>query len=562
MRRCLSAAGLLAVLLLLPDGSRAAEAPYAGNWKVLIVPPGQELALYIVKVEASDSGPKVEVVATGIDQLKDPRIEGARVEGGALKFTAEVAGFTLLFDVYPPKGEKEPKRLLGSVSVRGNSDFVRFERTEDKKIDEKQAAKQTGGTQEFLKAASSTKDPKEKETALKELVEKYPESPLAYQCDLALLEVLPVNGAREEAIRATAEKAIQFAAAYGPGMKERAVSQAAQKLVASKKAPALAVEYARQAEKGLAKDATPAQQVSRLKTLVSALKQAEKNEEAKEVGERLAKLDKQLDAEFLKDAVPFKTEPFTRKGSGSRTVLVELFTGAQCPPCVAADVAFDAALRTYKPQDVVLLQYHLHIPGPDPLTNDDTEKRFEYYDGGGVPATIADGARKLPLGGPKEGGKGSFEQLTEAIKSQLDKESPAKIKLTATQSGETILIRAEVANLKDAGEDVKLRLALVEEVVRYPGRNGQRFHHHVVRAMPGGPEGLALKDKDKQEVKVNLADLRRSLADYLEKANKSRPFLDDERPLGLDHLMVVAFIQNDKTKEVLQAAQVEVQAGK
>ena len=56
--------------------------------------------------------------------------------------------------------------------------------------------------------------------------------------------------------------------------------------------------------------------------------------------------------------------------------LVELFTGAQCPPCVAADIAFDAeAVKSYKAADVVLLQYHLHIPGPDPLTNADSEKR-------------------------------------------------------------------------------------------------------------------------------------------------------------------------------------------
>ena len=48
---------------------------------------------------------------------------------------------------------------------------------------------------------------------------------------------------------------------------------------------------------------------------------------------------------------------------------MELFTGAQCPPCVAADVAFDVLEKTYKPADLVLIQYHLHIPGPDPLTN-------------------------------------------------------------------------------------------------------------------------------------------------------------------------------------------------
>ena len=43
-----------------------------------------------------------------------------------------------------------------------------------------------------------------------------------------------------------------------------------------------------------------------------------------------------------------------RKGKSDRVVLVELFTGAQCPPCVTADLAFDALDKTYKPDDVVL----------------------------------------------------------------------------------------------------------------------------------------------------------------------------------------------------------------
>ena len=51
------------------------------------------------------------------------------------------------------------------------------------------------------------------------------------------------------------------------------------------------------------------------------------------------------------DKVPFiAVKPFAgRKGKSDRAVLVELFTGAQCPPCVAADMAFDALPQTYKP---------------------------------------------------------------------------------------------------------------------------------------------------------------------------------------------------------------------
>src|SRR5204862_922525 len=68
-----------------------------------------------------------------------------------------------------------------------------------------------------------------------------------------------------------------------------------------------------------------------------------------------------------------------RKSKSNRAVLVELFTGAQCPPCVAADLAFDALEKAFPSSDVVLLQYHLHIPRPDALCNADVEKRATLY---------------------------------------------------------------------------------------------------------------------------------------------------------------------------------------
>ena len=59
---------------------------------------------------------------------------------------------------------------------------------------------------------------------------------------------------------------------------------------------------------------------------------------------------------------------------------MELFTGANCPPCVAADLAFDGLQKAYSDKEVVLLQYHMNIPrGPEALTNADSDARFEYY---------------------------------------------------------------------------------------------------------------------------------------------------------------------------------------
>src|SRR5262249_44181810 len=130
----------------------------------------------------------------------------------------------------------------------------------------------------------------------------------------------------------------------------------------------VALVYARNAERLVTPQDKPALQKRVLTLLAGALRKAGKEEDAKEVEARVDKIE----------LVPI-TKYAGRKGKSDRVVLVELFTGAECPPCVAADLGFDALAKTYKPSEVLLLQYHEHIPGPDPLTNADTEARMKFY---------------------------------------------------------------------------------------------------------------------------------------------------------------------------------------
>jgi hypothetical protein len=561
MRRCLFAAtALLAALLILSNSTHGADAPYVGTWKVVIEPTGQEISLFILEIEEKAAAPKIGLV-DALPNFKNAKITVEKGDG-ALRFNS-TGGLDLKFAFYPPRGDKKPKTMLGSVRIGDNRDFARLERTEDRTIDPRTAGKVLPEAKEFFKAAFGTKDPKAKEAALKELLSKLAGTPLGCRGNLALLEVLPVNGAPEKDIEATTKKAIDFAADYGPEMKRFILNEAANRLARWKKAPALALEYTRMSVNALPKDATPLEQVNILKPLASALAQNNKQEELQPIAERIARLEKSLDEEFLKNAIPFETTPATRSGGKNRVALVELFTGAQCPPCVAADIAFDAALKTWKPSDVILIQYHVHIPGPDALTNDDTEARLTYYASEGVPTTRLNGDKGLRIGGPKELGKKSFDDLSTAVNEALGTDATVKLALTARQTGQDIVINARVADLKDPGADMKLRLVLIEDVVRYPGRNQQRFHHHVVRAMPGGAKGFELKEAShEQEAKVNLADLRKTLIAYLDKADRNLPFLTEDRPLDLKNLKVVAFIQNDKTKEVLQAVQADLQVAK
>ena len=100
-------------------------------------------------------------------------------------------------------------------------------------------------------------------------------------------------------------------------------------------------------------------------------------------------------------------------------VLLELFTGAECGPCVAADLAFDAVSSAYRPTELITLEYHLHIPRPDPLTAPDSVARAAYYEVRSTPSTLFNGVPAALHGGPAEHARGKLNQYRSVIDDKL-----------------------------------------------------------------------------------------------------------------------------------------------
>ena len=119
-----------------------------------------------------------------------------------------------------------------------------------------------------------------------------------------------------------------------------------------------------------------------------------------------------------------------------------------------------------------------------------------------------------------------------------------------------------MSDLDETGDDVKLRLALVEQEVAYTGGNKVPLHHHVVRGFvgEGGAAGTALKEKTgRVVVDVDPAAVKKGLEDYLKAAVDAKgPFFGKEPAVDLKNLRLVAFVQNDETGEVLQALEVDL----
>jgi hypothetical protein len=547
--------GLLASALLVLAGCGGSPAsPFTGTWKVTALPAGREITMWLVKIEPKGDGLRGTVLAAGLPPLSGATVEDVRADGDALNLTVEADGQPYVFVFRRAGGGAEPAALLGSAMIRGERNFARLERTDLKALDEKQAMVVNDPTGELDRARREPAGPT-KEAALRKVIEHHAGRTAEFVARLALVEVLAARGDEAEA-RDQADRAAAMAALYGPEAKRQALAFAA---LASAKLPAVAVDYARQAEQVGGADVPPEEQLALLKVLARALRGAGKEAEARGADERVAKAEEAVDRAYEEKAVPFPTPPFAgRGGKSERVVLVELFTGANCGPCIAADTAFDALLRTYTPRDVVLVQYHEHSPSADPLTNHDGERRANYYHVPGTPVWFVNGRAGPQPAGPRELAREGYTALLSRLQQEMETEAPARLKVSAGRQGERVDVTAEVDGLKGSGA-ARLRLLLVEDVVRYTGSNRQRLHHHVVRAAPGGIDGKPVGAAPaRQEATVNLAELRKSLRAQLA---EHAAFKEGEWPLELKRLKVVALVQDDQTREVLQAAQADVPEG-
>jgi hypothetical protein len=179
-----------------------------------------------------------------------------------------------------------------------------------------------------------------------------------------------------------------------------------------------------------------------------------------------------------------------------------------------------------------------------------------------VPASLFNGTPKASGGGGVADAEEKYEAYRGVIEPLLEDEASVKLTAKAERNGDKIEIHVRVSGLADPGSEKKLRILVAEETVRYLGSNKIRLHHNVVRAFPGGVAGQPLTEPaSKHSASISLGDLRGQLTKYLDEFEASgRSFANPARPMSLNHLRVIAFVQDDSTQEILQAVQVNVES--
>ncbi|MCA9109314.1 MAG: hypothetical protein KDA52_05160 [Planctomycetaceae bacterium] len=282
----------------------------------------------------------------------------------------------------------------------------------------------------------------------------------------------------------------------------------------------------------------------------------------KELGRDPQELDPYLDEIYEQTVFGFLESDVVEDAAAvenQQVVLGELFTGTACPPCVAADIAIGGLERTYPLSKLIVLRYHEHVPAPDPMMIADGETRLRFYEAPGTPSFYLNGTPVQGVGGAIFNAKPLYQQLSNIVKPLLEQTTDLSIKLSAEGQGETLHIAATVEGAEEPPESWRLRLCLVEESVHYHAPNGIRIHEMLVRYMPGGAEGILPRDDGfAYEADITATDIHQTLQATIDDA-RERYQVDLPAVSGdLDSLKLVAFVQDDLSLEIKQAASIPI----
>jgi hypothetical protein len=226
-----------------------------------------------------------------------------------------------------------------------------------------------------------------------------------------------------------------------------------------------------------------------------------------------------------------------------RTVLAEAFSNASCGPCAAQNPAYSAFLDN-NTSKVIGIKYQTNWPGTDPM-NAQTQTwvgpRVTYYSVSGVPWGALDGTA---FAGPNY--SGALANLDQAeLDARYAVSTPFALSVSHyfNANNDSIFIQVTISTpsaYSNNGAQFRLHVAMIEKEICFttaPGSNGEKNFHNVVRRMYPDANGSAVQNTwtTGESITFNFAE-------------PIPTYIYDESQIA-----VVAFLQNNTTKEVFQA---------
>lgn len=214
-------------------------------------------------------------------------------------------------------------------------------------------------------------------------------------------------------------------------------------------------------------------------------------------------------------------------GSAPYLPLFEEFTSSTCGPCASFNTVFTPFLTQHE-GEYAIIKYQMSWPGAgDPYYTAEGGVRRTYYGVNGVPQLFLSGSEVST----------SIAAIETTLANLLAQEAFYKIEAEAIiDNSYNVTIDVDITPYVNAN-NLKLHAAVIErETTGNVGSNGETSFHYVMMKMLPNASGTTFDAVDGEVLQFTLEQ------------DLSNTFIEDP-----EDLIVVVFIQNDDTKEVLQS---------
>ncbi len=209
-----------------------------------------------------------------------------------------------------------------------------------------------------------------------------------------------------------------------------------------------------------------------------------------------------------------------------RIPLFEMFTSSTCGACPYSNEALDGVLQVNPSNTYSLVKYQVSWPGSgDPYCIDACGERVIYYGVGGVPSFFSNGRSS-------SGSSFSQAKFNQAVNED------AYVELNLEYSFDGLNVDANITvDPKINIVSASAYFAVVEKITYdNVGTNGETEFHNVLMAMM--PDGNGISTNFENGIPISFSG----------SANLITTFIEE-----FDDLMIVAWVQDNETKSVLQS---------
>lgn len=230
-----------------------------------------------------------------------------------------------------------------------------------------------------------------------------------------------------------------------------------------------------------------------------------------------------------------------------RMVIVEEATNASCGPCARQNPTFQAYLDQPEVKQVAIpIKYQAWFPGKDIMNAADTNfhnSRVRYYgiQNIGVPCAAVNGSiLSKSSDSYYDGAPSDTTAISQAVEAIRGTTSPITITIEETRNGNTMNIQVVVGSSSALQSNQKLRVVIAERFHYYAaaGTNGEKEFYNIGRKMFPNLDGEELTIAAGTSKTFNYSYTIPTTGQYA---------------LDPTMLYVVAFVQDEDSKEILQA---------